>query len=251
MSSPLIQMTVDKKRLLNLSGAQPHELSAVCASMQEFCADLVGTPAKNRRSLLSSTAPTSDLSTDRTRGTTPAHGEGTEDHLLLSSREPAPPLRGLSLSRESSAHSSSSTSSHLPLLGSSGPAQKRSRPNEANPCPRPGHLAGASPSPLELLSSRRAGKDEAIAGETQTCLKRSTSASHRALSSTSAGPEANSSLATDMLRFRNEQDKAKYEEWKVSVRAAAANKERKNVKDVTMKNEMKESMGTAVGSAVA
>jgi hypothetical protein len=54
-----------------------------------------------------------------------------------------------------------------------------------------------------------------------------------------------------MLRFRNEQDKAKYEEWKVSVRAAAANKQRKNVKDVTMKNEMKESMGTAVGSAVA
>lgn len=250
MSSPLIQMTVDKKRLLNLSGAQPHELSAVCASMQEFCADLVGTPAKNRRSLLSSTAATSDWSTDRTRGTTSAHGEGTENHLLLSGREPAPPLHGLSLSREPSAYSSS-TSSPMPLLGSSGPAQKRSRPDEACPWPRPGHLAGASPSPLELLSPRRAGKDEEIAGETQTCLKRSTSAPHRALSSTSAGPEANSSLATDMLRFRNEQDKAKYEEWKVSVRAAAANKQRKNVKDVTMKNEMKESMGTAVGSAVA
>ncbi|GAB5033566.1 origin recognition complex subunit 6-like [Nannochloropsis oceanica] len=213
LATKKLKIKIDKKKLLDRASAPTQELTAVCTSMQEMCADLVGpsTTGGRRSSIISidRSAPSSysysnSSAKTKKRGVAGEERRGEDEFLVFQNQSQDSAARQSQQSSslvpsEASVTSSSFHSSRAAVDVVGGSAQKWARlsPSTTIRPPAPA-LEGTAAPALQV----------------------------RAISILNPSTVV---VPPRRLSFKNEEEKSIYEQWKRTVLAAAIKKSRQSV----------------------
>lgn len=242
---PLIdtKIKIDKKKLLDRASAPAQELTAVCTSMQDMCADLVGpnTTGGRRSSIIgidggASSSSSSSFSPAMTkkRGVAGEERRGAGEFLIFQHQSQAAAARQLQHSsslapNEAPVTSSSSYSSQASVDVDGGSAQKRARPNPSTTIRPPAPAPAATAAALQARNILSLNRKSSILGGGASDIQSAGEGGGEAPQPPPT-PAAASSVVVPprRLSFKNKEEKSLYEQWKRTVLAAATKKSRQS-----------------------